>query len=53
MLNYPLFEGRFINRWLITGVCEEPVIFAPVVLNGTTTNCSKQDWPISITPINL
>jgi hypothetical protein len=33
-LSYPLFEGRFINRWLVTGVCEKPVSFEPVVLNG-------------------
>jgi hypothetical protein len=34
VLSYPLFESRFINRWLITGISEKAVSFEPVVLNG-------------------
>ncbi|MDR2258471.1 MAG: hypothetical protein LBE14_04910 [Treponema sp.] len=34
MLTYPLFEGRFVNRWLLTGVFEKAVAFEPVALNG-------------------
>ncbi|GHV95710.1 hypothetical protein AGMMS50293_20300 [Spirochaetia bacterium] len=34
MLTYPLFEGRFINRWLITTARKDPVTFEPVTLSG-------------------
>lgn len=33
-LNYPLFEGRYVNRWLITDIALEDVAFAPVTLEG-------------------
>ncbi|MDR2078818.1 MAG: hypothetical protein LBP74_03725, partial [Treponema sp.] len=41
MLTYSLFEDRFINRWLITGVCEEVIAFEPVVLNGHSDELLK------------
>ena len=33
MLTYPLFEGRFVNRWLVTPPREQPVLFEPVTLD--------------------
>jgi len=35
MLEYGLFKGRTVNRWLISGIREEAARFEPVALNGS------------------
>ena len=33
-LKFPLFLGRYVNRWLVSGIAQTPVHCPPVTLQG-------------------
>ena len=33
-LKFPLFLGRYVNHWLVSGIAQTPVHFTPVTLHG-------------------
>ena len=49
-LDYPLAQGRTINRWLVSGIREEPVHFEPVTLHGDINLWLKKGFSVYDNP---
>ena len=48
-LKFPLFLGRYVNRWLVSGIMT-PVHFTPVTLHGDINLWLKRDFPFMKIP---
>lgn len=50
MIEYELFENKFINRWLVSDVKEEVIEFEPVTLNGDINLWMKEGFSVHENP---
>ena len=49
-LKFPLFLGRYVNRWLVSGIAQTPVHFTPVTLHGDINLWLKKGFSVHENP---